>query len=185
MQGYGVLSCAFSLVRPHCSGSPFPSPHLKGAGIGNSGTSPRPRFEGCARQPSGQEARSANLFRKDCQGCNEARKPSCTAPQINLPRRLSPPSHGSADRRLRPVAGVWCCWRACSWTSRRHAITLCQHRRWPKTSDCCTTTLGTLFVTVTTRPRGLLIFSPLEISTWRITHTVKILVSSVPVHSSW
>ena len=82
--------------RPHCSGCPFPSPHLKGAGIGNSGTSPRPRFEGCTRQPSGQEAHSANLFRKECQGCNEARKPSCPAPQFNLPRRLSAPSHGSA-----------------------------------------------------------------------------------------
>jgi hypothetical protein len=82
---------------------PFPLPTPQGAGIGNSGTSPRPRFEGCARQPSGQRATSANLFRKECQGWNEARKPSCTAPQFNLPRRLSPPSHGSADRRLRPV----------------------------------------------------------------------------------
>ncbi len=60
-------------------------------------------FESCARQPSGQEAHSANLFRKEYQGCNEAQKPSCPAPQFNLPRRLSPPSHGSADRRLRPV----------------------------------------------------------------------------------
>ena len=86
---------------------PFPLPTPQGAGIGNSGTSPRPIFEGCARQPSGQEATSANLFRRECQGCNEARKPSCPALQFNLPRRLSPPSHGSADRRLRPVR-VYC-----------------------------------------------------------------------------
>ncbi len=61
-------------------GVPFPLPTPQGAGIGNSGTSPRPRFESCARHPSGQEANSANLFRKDCQGCNEARKPICPAP---------------------------------------------------------------------------------------------------------
>ncbi len=73
---------ACSLVRPRCSGCPFPSPHRKGAGIGDSGTSPRPRFEGCARQPSGQEATWANLSRKECQGRNEARKPSCPALQI-------------------------------------------------------------------------------------------------------
>ena len=93
-------------VQPYSTtlfGVPLPLPTPQGAGIGNSGTSPRPRFEGCARQPSGHEATSANLFRKECQGCNEARKPSCPAPQFNLPRRLSPPSHGSADRRLRPV----------------------------------------------------------------------------------
>ncbi len=48
------FSCEFSLIRPHCLGCHFPSPHLKGAGIGNSGTSPRPRFEGCTRQPSGK-----------------------------------------------------------------------------------------------------------------------------------
>ncbi len=82
-------------------GVPFPLPTAQGAGIGNSGTIPRPRFEGCAEQPSGQEAHSANLFRKECQGCSEARKPSCPAPQIYLPRRLSPPRYGSADRRLR------------------------------------------------------------------------------------
>ncbi len=86
---------------------PFPLPTPQGAGIGNLGTSPRPRFEGCARQPSGQEAHSENLFRKECQGCNEVRKPSCPAPQFNLPRRLSPPSRDSADRRLRPVV-AWC-----------------------------------------------------------------------------
>jgi hypothetical protein len=101
----------FVCVQP-CSttlfGVPFPLPTPQGAGIGNSGTSPRPRFEGCARQPSGQKAHSANLFRKECQGCNEARKPSCPAPQLNLPRRLSSPSHDSADRRLRPVT-PWTC----------------------------------------------------------------------------
>ncbi len=32
------LSCACSLMRPHCSGCPFPSPHLKGAGLGDPGT---------------------------------------------------------------------------------------------------------------------------------------------------
>ena len=78
---------------------------------------PRPRFEGCARQPSGQEAHSANLFRKECQGCNEARKPSCPAPQFNLPRRLSPPSHGSADRRLRPAC--MCCEYTATKTKQR------------------------------------------------------------------
>jgi hypothetical protein len=102
----GLQQRIFVCVQP-CSttlfGLPFPLPTPQGAGISSSGSSPRPRFEGCARHPSGQEAKSANLFRKECQGCNEARKPSCPAPQLNLPRRLSPPSHGSADRRLRPV----------------------------------------------------------------------------------
>jgi hypothetical protein len=37
-------------------GVPFPLPTPQVAGIGNSGTSPRPRFEGSARQPSGQRA---------------------------------------------------------------------------------------------------------------------------------
>ena len=75
----------FVCVQPYSTtlfGVPFPLPTPQGAGIGNSGTSPRPRFEGCARQPSGQEAHSANLFRKECQGCNEARKLSCPAPHI-------------------------------------------------------------------------------------------------------
>ncbi len=40
-------------------------------------------------EPSGQEAHSAILFRKECHGCNEARKPSCPAPQFNLPRRTA------------------------------------------------------------------------------------------------
>ncbi len=65
---------------------------------GQSGTCPRPRFEGCAGQPSGQEAPSANFFRKECQGCNEAWKPSCPAPQFNNPRQLSPPSTGDYVR---------------------------------------------------------------------------------------
>ncbi len=85
------FSWACSLVRPHRSGCPFPSPHLKGAEIGDSGTCPRPRFEGCARRPlqakrqlrrtySGRSARVAtrpesqaalprtpySIFRSDC-----------------------------------------------------------------------------------------------------------------------
>jgi hypothetical protein len=75
----------FVYVQPYSTtlfGVPFPFPTPQGAGIGNSGRCPRPRFEGCAWQPSGQEAHSANLFRKECQGCSEARKPSCPATQI-------------------------------------------------------------------------------------------------------
>jgi hypothetical protein len=67
----------FVCVQPYSTtlfGVPFPLPTPQGAGIGNSRTSPRPRFESCARQPSGQEAHSANLFRKECQRCNEARR---------------------------------------------------------------------------------------------------------------
>ncbi len=80
----GVFVC----VQPHSTtlfGVPFPlptHPTPQGAGIGDSGTSPRPRFESCARQSSGHEATSANLFRNECQVCNEARKPSCPAPHI-------------------------------------------------------------------------------------------------------
>jgi hypothetical protein len=87
--------CIFVCVQPDSTTLfwvPFPLPTPQGAGIGNSGTSPRPRFEGCATQPSGQEATSANLFRKECQGCNEARKPSCPAPQFNLPRNCHLPA---------------------------------------------------------------------------------------------
>ncbi len=82
-----LKTCIFVCVQPYSNtlfGVPFPLPTPPGAGIGNSGTSPRPGFESCARQPSGQEATSANLFRKECQGCNEARKPSCAAPHIQF-----------------------------------------------------------------------------------------------------
>ena len=101
-----ITLCIFVCVQPYSTtlfGVPFPLPTPQGAGIGNSGTSPRPRFEGCARQPSGHEATSANLFRKECQGCNEARKPSCPAPQFTLPRRLSPPSQSA-------VSNTGYCW---------------------------------------------------------------------------
>ena len=32
-----VFSCACSLIRPHCSGCPFPSPHLKALGSATQG----------------------------------------------------------------------------------------------------------------------------------------------------
>ncbi len=43
------FSCIFVCVQPYSTtlfGVPFPLPTPQGAGIGNSGTSPRPRFEG-------------------------------------------------------------------------------------------------------------------------------------------
>jgi hypothetical protein len=73
-----VFSCACSLVRPHCSGCPFPSPHLKALGSATQGQArDRELSEGCARQPSGQEAHSASLFRKECR---KAKKASFPAP---------------------------------------------------------------------------------------------------------
>jgi hypothetical protein len=63
------------------SGVPFPLPKPQGIGmIGNSGTCPRPRFEGCARQHSGQEATSANLFREGVLGLQRG-------PRAKLPRQ--------------------------------------------------------------------------------------------------
>ncbi len=97
-----VMYPCFLCVQPYTTalfGVPFPLATPQGTGIGNLGTSPRPRFEGCARQPSGQE-NSANLSRV-------AMKPECKAapPHIfNLPKPLLPPSHASADRRLRLVS---------------------------------------------------------------------------------
>ncbi len=89
------------------TGVPFPLIIPQGAGIGNSRTSLRPRFEGCAqaRQPSGQEAHSEDLFRKECQGCRRLESQAAPPHKINLPRRLSPqaPSHSLADRWLRQV----------------------------------------------------------------------------------
>jgi hypothetical protein len=101
---FGEHFCVRAAFSTTLFGVAFPLPTSEGTGIGNSGTSPRSRFgEGGAKQPSVQEATSANLFRKECQGCNEARKQSRPASQFNLPRRLSTPSQGSADRRLRPA----------------------------------------------------------------------------------
>ena len=89
----GLVNVIFVCAQP-CSttlfGVPFPLPTPQGAGIGNSGTSPRPRFESCARQPSGHRATSANLFRKECQVCNEARKPSCPASHIQSSGAIDP-----------------------------------------------------------------------------------------------
>jgi hypothetical protein len=92
-----------SMIRPHCSGCAFPSPHLKALGSATQGQARdrdsraalgNPQDKGQLRQTfSGRSARVAT------------RPESQAAPphKFNLPRRLSPPSHGSADRRLRPV----------------------------------------------------------------------------------
>ncbi len=65
----------------------------------------RPGFEGSARQSSGQETISAltNLFRKECQGCNETRKPSSPAPHIQSSETIVNSPHDSPDWRLRLV----------------------------------------------------------------------------------
>ncbi len=50
-------------------GVPFPTPHLKGAGLSSSGREPRAVFEGCTKgTPQGTEATSANLWGKACLG---------------------------------------------------------------------------------------------------------------------
>ncbi len=92
-----AFSCACTLSST-LIGVPFPLPTPQGAGIGNSGTFRRPRFEGFARQLSEQEAHSANLIRKECQGGNKARKPKKIQVQcVNLQSEfmlrviLSPP----------------------------------------------------------------------------------------------
>ncbi len=64
-----VFSRACGLIRPNCSGCPFPSPHLKGAGIVDSGTCPSP---------------SANLFRKECQGCQVSTRTKNQAAQPHV-----------------------------------------------------------------------------------------------------
>ncbi len=48
-----LFSWACSHLRPHCSGCPFPSPHLKGAGIRDSRPGLSARFECCSRQHPG------------------------------------------------------------------------------------------------------------------------------------
>ncbi len=47
------FSWACSHSRPHCSGCPFSSPHLKGARLRNSGPGLSARFECCARHHPG------------------------------------------------------------------------------------------------------------------------------------
>ena len=64
---------ACSLIRPHHS----PPPHLKSTGIGNSGTSPRPRFEGCARHCFIEEAGLAPRPYCTKQASPHARCPIC------------------------------------------------------------------------------------------------------------
>ncbi len=44
-----IFSCACSYLRSLCSRSPFSSPHLKSAGLSNSGPCPSARLECCAR----------------------------------------------------------------------------------------------------------------------------------------
>ncbi len=65
------MTAWFFVCTQPCSttmfGVPFPLPTPQGAGIGNSVTSLRSRFEGCATEPSGQGVQSANLVRKECQ----------------------------------------------------------------------------------------------------------------------
>jgi hypothetical protein len=89
---------AFSYASSHCRlhssahRMPFPLPWHTSRTQGNSGPFESARFERCPMQQSGRaqgmEANSANLVRNQCQGCSEARRPSCPAP------RFSHHSHG-------------------------------------------------------------------------------------------
>jgi hypothetical protein len=92
----------------YCLGCPFSPPTPQGAEIGNSGTSLRLRFKGCARQPSGHPERRIGLTYSERSARVATRPESQAAPShiINLPRRLSPFSYDSADWWLRPVSGV-------------------------------------------------------------------------------
>ncbi len=54
-----------------------------------------------------QQVPSANLFRKECQGCNEDRKLSRPAPYNHFSGAI--PSHDAADSWLRPVSLVNLC----------------------------------------------------------------------------
>jgi hypothetical protein len=81
---------------------------------------PRPRFEGCARRHSGKEATWANhivcfcgnLFRKESQGFNEARKPCCPAPHSFFRRDCKLPAMfwltGSYARWKKAPCGIEC-----------------------------------------------------------------------------
>ncbi len=106
--GYSVFSCACSLVRPHCSGCPFPSTHLKALGSETQGHA-RDRDSRAALGNPQDKRHKLPHNRQTYSGRSSrvaTRPESQSAPPhiFNLPRRLSPPSHGSADRQLRPVA---------------------------------------------------------------------------------
>jgi hypothetical protein len=95
-----VFSCACSLIRPHCLGCPFPSPHLKALGSATQGQARDRDLRAALGKPQDKVQLRQTLFRKECQVPESQVAPP---DKFNLPRRLSPPSHGSADRRLRPV----------------------------------------------------------------------------------
>ena len=81
-----ALSCLHFRVRaafrPHCSGCPFPSPHLKAPGSATQGHARDRVSRAAPGNPQDTRPIRPILFRKECQGCNEARKPSCPAPHI-------------------------------------------------------------------------------------------------------
>ncbi len=72
-----------SHLRPHCTECPFPSPHLKGAAIRNSGPCQARDSNAAQGNTQDMEATLANLLRKECQGfCSETRRPSRPASRI-------------------------------------------------------------------------------------------------------
>ncbi len=104
----------FGVIRPHCSGCPFPdsttlfggalSPPLKALGSATQGQA-RDR-DSRAAQDNPQDMRHIRQTYSGRSARVATRPESKAAPPLifNLPRRLSPPSHASADRRLRPAS---------------------------------------------------------------------------------
>jgi len=96
-----LWACSHS--RPHCSGCPYPTPHLKGAGFSAAQEDTR---ELCSKDAQGSlqdtEATSAKLLRKECREMQAGPKAKLLAPQILILRSdCHLPAMDWADKRFR------------------------------------------------------------------------------------
>ncbi len=85
-----------------CSGCPFPSPNLKALGSATQGHARDRDLRAALGNP--QDMRHIRQTHSGRSAGVATRPERQAAPphKFKLPRRLSPPSHGSADRRLHP-----------------------------------------------------------------------------------
>jgi hypothetical protein len=99
--------CIFVCVQLYSTtlfGVPFPLPTPQGAGIGNSGTSPRPRFE--IGNPQDKWQLRQTYSERSTRVATRPESKIAPPHKLNLPRRLSPPSHAAMVRLTGGYA--WC-----------------------------------------------------------------------------